>query len=196
MIALLKKVLHKLYQLFMWVFFRAAYDDPGRFKAWIIQKVIGINRSAYWPVHFTSRAGNPRNVHIGIYTAPGLSPGCYIQAIGNIYMGDYVLVAPNVGIISANHDVYDVTKHIAKDVRIGSYSWIGMNAVILPGVELGEFTMVGAGSVVTHSFPEGYCVIAGNPAKKIRDLEPEKCVRWKVKYEYIGYKPAKKVRKQ
>jgi acetyltransferase-like isoleucine patch superfamily enzyme len=42
-----------------------------------------------------------------------------------------------------------------------------MNAVILPGVTLGDHTIVGAGSVVTHSFPEGHCTIAGNPAKKI-----------------------------
>ena len=45
-----------------------------------------------------------------------------------------------------------------------------MNSVILPGVVLGEKTIVGAGSVVTKSFLEGYCVIAGNPAKKIKDL--------------------------
>lgn len=43
-----------------------------------------------------------------------------------------------------------------------------MNSVILPGVVLGEHTVVGAGSIVTKSFSEGYCVIAGNPAKIIK----------------------------
>ena len=52
--------------------------------------------------------------------------------------------------------------------------WIGMNSVILPGVTLGPGTVVGAGSVVTHSFPEGHCVIAGVPAKLIRNLQNEK----------------------
>ena len=51
-----------------------------------------------------------------------------------------------------------------------------MNAVILPGVTLGDHTIVGAGSIVTKSFPEGYVVIAGNPAKIIRTLEREKVV--------------------
>lgn len=45
-----------------------------------------------------------------------------------------------------------------------------MNAVILPGVILGNNTTVGAGSIVTHSFPNGNCVIAGNPARLIRTL--------------------------
>ena len=48
-----------------------------------------------------------------------------------------------------------------------------MNSMILPGVELGPRTVVGAGSVVTKSFPEGDCVIAGNPAKIIKKLGTE-----------------------
>lgn len=47
-----------------------------------------------------------------------------------------------------------------------------MNAMILPGVKLGNNTIVGAGSVVTKSF-EGDCIIAGNPAKKIKDIEKD-----------------------
>jgi len=62
-----------------------------------------------------------------------------------------------------------------------------MNAVILPGVVLGDFTIVGAGAIVTKSFPEGYCVIAGNPAKVIRQLDPTKCKRYKSYPEYIGF---------
>ncbi len=57
--------------------------------------------------------------------------------------------------------------------KIGSYSWIGMNSVILANVELGDFTIVQAGSMVKDSFPKGYCVIGGNPAKLIKQFPPE-----------------------
>ena len=67
-----------------------------------------------------------------------------------------------------------------------------MNSIILPNVTLGDFTIVGAGSVVTKSFPEGYCVIAGNPAKIIKQLDKEKCIPYKMEPEYIGYIPKEK----
>jgi len=87
-------------------------------------------------------------------------------------MGHGIMIGPNVGIITANHDLMNPNAghQSGRDVVIGKNCWIGMNAIILPGVVLGDHTIVGAGSVVTHSFPEGWAVIAGNPAKKIRDL--------------------------
>jgi acetyltransferase-like isoleucine patch superfamily enzyme len=45
-----------------------------------------------------------------------------------------------------------------------------MNSVVLPGVHLGDHTVVGAGSVVTRSFPEGNCILAGAPARLIKDM--------------------------
>ncbi len=96
------------------------------------------------------------------------SPGVYIQDTPHIHIGRGCCVAPNAGIIATNHDPANPSNHLLpEDVYIGSDCWIGMNAVILPGVTLGDHTIVGAGSVVTHSFPDEHCVIAGNPAKKI-----------------------------
>jgi acetyltransferase-like isoleucine patch superfamily enzyme len=163
-------------------------QTPITARMWFLQKALGFNRDVYWPVHFTSIvSGSWRNVYCGIETCPGFSPGCYIQAIGKIYIGDYTQIAPNVGIISANHNLHDNRKHIVSEVRIGSYGWIGMNAVILPGVILGDFTIVGAGAVVTKSFEEGYCVLAGNPARMVRKLDPAQCVRHHSAFEYNGY---------
>ena len=162
-------------------------QTPISFDLWYNQKVKGHCSGAYWPIHFTSLVSNPNNIYCGIETCPGYSPGNYIQAMGKIYIGDYTQIAPNVGIISANHDIYDNSKHIIKNVEIGKYCWIGMGAIIMPGVNLGDFTIVGAGAIVTKSFEDGYCVIGGNPAKVIKKMEKEKCISNKSLIEYNGY---------
>ncbi len=136
-----------------------------------ILQIFGVNRGVPWPVHFTSQVICPEKVKLGKGTYPGDSPHCYIQAINGIEIGDYTNIAPGVGLISANHDLINNDKHInAPPIKIGKNCWIGMNAVILPGVNLGDRTIVGAGAVVTKSFETGNCVIAGNPAKIIRTI--------------------------
>jgi acetyltransferase-like isoleucine patch superfamily enzyme len=162
-------------------------QTPITFKMWFFQKVLGFNRQVYWPTHFTSVIAHPRNIYAGIDTSPGYSHGCYIQGVGKIYIGDYTQIAPNVGIISANHNLYDSREHQKGKIYIGKYCWIGMNSMILPNVNLGDFTIVGAGSIVTKSFPDGYCVIGGNPAKVIKFLDKNKCKPFRNHYEYNGY---------
>ena len=162
---------------------------PIKIGNYLIQKLLGFNRAAYWPTHFTSKITNPENIRIGVGTAPGLSHGCYIQGIGKIDIGDYTVIAPNVGIISANHDPGNITKHTNSKVSIGRYCWIGMNAVILPGVTLGDHTVVAAGAVVSKSFPEGFCILGGVPARVISRIDPEAVTEKTNSYEYIGYHP-------
>lgn len=101
--------------------------------------------------------------------------GVYIQAMkAPLRIGKGIWVAPNAGIITTNHDFRALDRHApGKAVVIGDDCWIGMNSVILPGVVLGSSTLVGAGSIVTKSFPEGNCVIAGNPAHIIRRLDTD-----------------------
>lgn len=162
---------------------------PITFEMWMRQKVWGINAGPYWPVHPSSLVVGWGNILTGVETSPGYMPGCYIQGIGKIYIGDYTQIGPQVGLISANHLTSDNRKHAVSTIRIGAYCWIGMGVVVLPGVTLGDFTTVGAGSVVTKSFQDGYCVIVGNPAREIKRLDPAECVRHKSTYEYHGYIP-------
>jgi acetyltransferase-like isoleucine patch superfamily enzyme len=138
--------------------------------------ILGQNRNVKWAVHHTSTIHHPENITRGKNVFPGDSPGNYIEASNGITIGDYTNIGPNVGIISANHDSINNQQHIsALPILIGKFCWIGMNAIILPSVELGDFTIVGAGSVVTKSFTEGYCVIAGNPAEIIKKLDKTIC---------------------
>ena len=102
-----------------------------------------------------------------------VSGGCYIQGMNGVFIDDDVIIAPSVTIISANHNPTDISKWIETEpVRIGKRCWIGANAVILPGVQLGDGVIVGAGAVVTKSFPSG-AVIGGVPAKIINICRQE-----------------------
>lgn len=162
-------------------------QTPIRFRDWWRQEVLGVNRGPYWPVHASSRIVGWRNILAGIETSPGLMPGCYIQAIGKLRIGDYTQIGPNVNIVTANHRFEDLRMHDAHEVNIGAYCWLGAGSSVLPGVTLGDFTIVGAGAVVTKSFPAGCVLIAGNPARPIKSIDRSICKRHRSKYEYHGY---------
>jgi acetyltransferase-like isoleucine patch superfamily enzyme len=183
---ILRRILHRLASFKFFKETRGT-QTPISFEMWYNQFVKGVGSEIHWPVHSTSTVINPKNIYCGIETSPGYSPGNYIQAIGKIVVGDYTQIAANVGIISANHDLVDNRMHIVKEVYIGKYCWIGMGAIILPGVVLGNYTVVAAGAIVTKSFPDGYCVIAGNPARVLKLLDKDLCIEHRSRFEYNGY---------
>lgn len=136
--------------------------------------IFGINKGVKYPISPKMNVVNANNIYFHVDDLNNFqSAGNYYQAAegAKIVIGKGTWIARNVGLITANHDVKNPEKHVpGRDIIIGEKCWIGMNTVILPGVTLGSNTTVGAGSVVTKSFPEGYCIIAGNPAKKISDI--------------------------
>ncbi|XNS81284.1 acyltransferase [Vibrio cyclitrophicus] len=151
-------------------------DDDFNFKIILhyifFQKVLRINSHVPWPVHWTSYVGKidnltvPDNSKIKI----GFTGGCYIQTIGNVKVGENVIIGMGSKIISANHDPQNFNNHNNSHVHIGSDVWIGANSVILPGVSIADGVIVGAGSVVAKSILEPRCVVVGNPAKIIKKL--------------------------
>ena len=139
------------------------------------RNILRLDKTYPYPVALGVRISNASNLTFHPDNLDNFqSPGLYLQNFsGHITLGSGCYLAPNVGIITANHDLLNLDIHLeAQDVTIGEGCWIGMNSVILPGVVLGPNTVVGAGSVVTKSFPEGFAVIAGAPAKLIRSLSP------------------------
>lgn len=130
---------------------------------------------ALFSLYFSSM---PKNIHFDVNDLNNfMTYGVYFQGCGDIYIGKGTYIAPNVGLITENHDLYDPRKRAgAKTLVIGENCWFGMNAILLLGVVLGPHTVVGAGAVVTKSFSAGFCVLAGNPAKIFKLLDNGKFV--------------------
>ena len=93
-----------------------------------------------------------------------------------VIFGDNVFIGPNCGFYTAGHPLsYDLRAaglEYAKKIVVGNDVWFGGNVVVLPGVTIGDDTIVGAGSVVTRDIPSGV-VAAGNPCRVIRSISEE-----------------------
>ena len=110
-------------------------------------------------------------VSLGDYSGIGVNAKIY----GRCVIGSHVMMGEDCTIITRNHqfsrtDVPMMDQHFAEEspVVIGKDVWIGDRVVILPGVSIGDGSVIGAGSVVTHSIPS-YTVAAGNPARVIKN---------------------------
>lgn len=135
------------------------------------QKILRKNGSVKWPVYRTSRVLHHKKIKTGNRTAPGMNGGCYIQAKNGIEIGHNLRLGPNVGLISANHDPNDYDQWVkSKPIRIGDNVWIGMGAVVLPGVQIGDNVIIAANSVVTKDIPSN--VIAGGTPCKVLKTKP------------------------
>lgn len=94
-----------------------------------------------------------------------------------IRVGARTLIGPNCSFYSGTHPLDPVLRNgtsgpeMGKDINIGEDCWIAGNCIVLPGVAIGNGSTVGAGSVVTKDVPP-YHVVAGNPARVLRRIEP------------------------
>ena len=92
-------------------------------------------------------------------------------SLDDITIGDGTFIGPNVNLITTGHglDPSDRRTTISRPIVLGRNVWIGAAAIVLPGITIGDNSVIGAGAVVTHDVPAG-AVAAGNPARVIRML--------------------------
>lgn len=141
----------------------------NRFRIFCVRRIFKkcgnistVDRKAYF--------GSGAEIEIGDFS--GIGSNCRLP--NDIKVGRYVMMAPGVTVINANHNFSRTDVPMCfqgsedkKPVTIEDDVWLGTNAIILPGVTIARGTIVGAGSVVTKNFPE-YSIIGGNPARLIR----------------------------
>ncbi len=184
----------KLFPLYS-EFHRLNYTNQGiKYHVFVLRKLkdfILMGGKTYWQPVKSCKVGMPRRLFIG-KNSNVIRDNNFLQCSGGVYIGNYVEFATRVSLLSSNHDLYDQRISHRRPIVIGNYCWLGMNTTILAGVELGPRTVVANGAVVTKSFPEGKCVLAGVPARLIKKLDDEKIVYWKGAYEYYGYIDAKR----
>lgn len=117
---------------------------------------------------------NGRNIHAGKNLI--INYNVTILDVDEVHLGDYCMIGPGVLIATVNHPMTPSgrRKHLSliRPVWIGDDVWIGGNAVILPGVHIGNNCVIAAGAVVTHDVPDN-SLVGGVPAKVIRSLEDD-----------------------
>ena len=147
-----------------------SHDPIMVLGAWFRQRILRRNCRVSWPIHRTTEVKAPDGIQRGTRT-PGLAAGCYLDGRNGIFLGSNVWIGPHVSLISMNHDAINYEKYLLADpIRIDQDCWLGQGATVLPSVHLGPHTVVGAGAVVTKSFPSGNQLIGGNPAQLIKHL--------------------------
>lgn len=148
---------------------------------------IGRGASIYLGVMFD--LGPSARVTVGQFT---LMNGSRIICDNSVEIGDYCLISWNTVLMDSHRLPTDakerrlclaaaaahperrlapVPSGAARSIRIGNAVWIGFDSCILPGVTIGDGSIVGARSVVTENVPP-YTIVAGNPARRVRQLEP------------------------
>lgn len=146
------------------------HPREGERRQQIMQNILGTCGKNFFfepPVHMSYGS----HVHIGedFYSNFNL----VLVDDGEIFIGDKVMIGPNVTLCTTGHPVYplyrEMVAHYSLPIHIGNNVWIGAHSVVLPGVTIGDNAVIGAGSIVTRDIPAN-TVAVGNPCRVMREI--------------------------
>jgi maltose O-acetyltransferase len=128
------------------------------------------NRGLGCVCHWNADLKYPERITLGDGVIIGVNVS--IGAHSPVHIGDHVRLSREVMIETAGLDFSAANPpytHCSRPIRIGNGVWIGTRAIVLGGVEIGAYSVIAAGAVVTKNVP-AYAIVGGNPARLIRAL--------------------------
>lgn len=159
---------------------RGAIPDRDYLLNHVVARIplVGLRMSAYAALGIQFDERGTTNISLGVQFWDGaqltigarstIGQSCYIDARGGVRIDSDVSVSRGVSIVTAEHVIDDPDfGAIVAGVHLGSRSWLGIGAIVLPGVTVGEGAVVAAGAVVTKDV-EPYVVVGGAPARPLR----------------------------
>lgn len=157
-----------------WFWFRRVLDRDTRRRTWCALGARIDDTAVIGPrVHMR----DPSNVSVGARTR--LGGRVWIDSWGQVTIGSNVLTNGDIDLFSTQHLLdHPRFRGERRAVSIGDYVWLPWKIVVLPGVSIGNYAVIGTGSVVTDDVPE-YGVAVGNPARVVRE-------RARIEYTYVA----------
>ena len=169
-ISFLNKIGRLLWNFYAAFFFRTM---PTRYLNWV--RVLGLRMFGAKlgrkgvSIHRTVRVWAPWNLVMEDYTL--IDRNCRVYNPGVITLKRESVISENVFLCTASHNVHS-RRHelITKPILLKGKNWVAADSILLPGVTLGEGSVVGAGAVVAVSVPD-WKIVAGNPAEIISNRD-------------------------
>ena len=150
-----------------------------RLRRWYLQKILRYSIAPNASVHSGCWV---TGFHLQVGAHSVINRNCRLDARGSITIGSNVSISPECYLISASHDPHSssfagAAKQTA--ITIEDHAWLGVRALVLPGITIGRGAVIGAGAVVSRDVP-AMAIVAGNPARVIgrRQCEPEYQLDW------------------
>lgn len=143
----------------------------GKRRAELLKKMLAeCGENVYIEPPFHSNWGG-KHCHFGKNVYANFNLTCVDDT--HIYVGEYTMLGPNVVLASAGHPILpELREKIYQynmPIHIGKNCWLGAGVIVLPGITIGDGSVIGAGSVVTKDIPAGVIAV-GNPCRVLREI--------------------------
>ncbi len=166
--SLKSKIVRAIWNVAWVLLFRPTPDwGFGFFVSWriFLLRLFGAKIGKHCAVRSSATIWAPWNLVLGDWVA--ISEDCDIYSVDRICIGDRAAISKGAFLCCASHDISSPTMELTyAPITVGHDAWITARAIVLPGVNVGDGAVVGAGAVVTRDV-EPWTVVGGNPARFI-----------------------------